>query len=228
MNAIRKKIIFGLGLFLAVAAFAGAPVRNGLVLYFPTVNLKVRDASNSKIYAVASSLMVSNSPSLVSMQQTHQLSYCAWIKPNSVAAFFPDLISKGGNSSGTFGGYEVTLDTSGDHDLVFASGNFVAASGGGLINNNLGQWIHVAFTIDTEAQTMQFYVNGQPVDTSILQGGYPDINFDLADNLYIGSREPAADPNRCNFDGQMRQVMLFNRALSADEIQTVFSKAAPK
>jgi len=230
MNPLRRKITFGFGLCLAAAAaIAAAPVRNGLVLYFPTVDLPVRDASGAKNNATASSLMVSNSPSLVSMQQTHQLTYCAWIKPNSVAAFFPDLISKGGNKpGGAFGGYEITLDTSADHDLVFESGNFDAYTGGGLINNNLGQWIHVAFTIDTVAQTVQFYVNGQAVGTSIETGSFSDVNFDLTNNLYIGSRDPAADPNRCNFDGQMRQVMLFNRALSADEVQTIFTKTALK
>jgi hypothetical protein len=216
-------------LFLTAAVFAAAPVRNGLVLYLSTVNLPARDLSGSKNNAVASSLMISNSPSLVSMQQTHQLTYCAWIKPNSVDAFFPDLISKGGNTpGGAYGGYEITLDTSGDHDLVFESGAFDAFTGGGLINNQLGQWIHIAFTIDTVAQSVQFYVNGQAVDTSIETGSYSDVNFDLPNNLYIGSRDPAADTDRCNFDGQMREVMLFNRALSADEIQKIFSQTTPK
>jgi Concanavalin A-like lectin/glucanases superfamily len=215
-------------IFAAATVFAGAPVRNGLVLYFPTVGTPVRDTSNSKNNATASSLMVSNSPSLVSMQQTHQLTYCAWINPSSIAAYFPDLISKGGNSPGpAYGGYEITLNVSADHDLVFEGGDFGAYTGGGLINNHLGEWIHVAFTIDTAAQTVQFYVNGQPVDTSVERGAFTDVNFDLPANLYVGCPDPAAHPNRCSFDGQMRQVMLFKRALSADEIQTIFSKTTP-
>jgi len=231
MNYLRKKIVLGLGLFLAAtAAFAGAPVKNGLVLYFPTVNARVKDFSGSKNTGQASALVVSNSPSLVSMAQTHQLTYCVWINPASIPSEFPVLLSKGGNQQpGAYGGYEFTLDVNGDHDVVFDSGAFYAQTVDvGLINTNLGQWIHVAFTIDTDAQTMQFYVNGQPVTTTIGSGTFADVNFDLPNNLYIAERDPAANGNRANFDGQMRQVMLFNRSLSADEIQTIVSKTTPK
>jgi hypothetical protein len=157
MNCLRKKFVLGCGLFLAVAAFAGAPVRNGLVLYFPTPNARVRDASNSKNNAEAQALVVSNSISLTSMQQTHQLTYCVWINPASIPGEFPDLLSKGGNSQpGAYGGYEFSLNANGDHDVLFFSGLFQSHAETTFINTNLGQWIHVAFTIDLDAQTEQF------------------------------------------------------------------------
>ncbi|HWC61631.1 MAG TPA: LamG domain-containing protein [Verrucomicrobiae bacterium] len=228
MKRLTQVIILAL-FFTAATVFAGAPVRNGLVLYFPTVAARVRDASNSKNNATANSLVVSNSPSLVSMQQTHQLSYCAWINPASIPSEFPVLLSKGGNSQpGAYGGYEFTLNANGDHDLLFQSGLLQAHAETQIINTNLGQWVHVAFTIDLDAQTMQFYVNGEPVNATIDQGTFADVNFDLPNNLYVAERDPAANGNRSNFDGQMREVMLFNRALSADEIQTIFTKTTPK
>jgi hypothetical protein len=230
MNHLRKKLVFSLAIFLtAAAAFAGAPVKDGLVLYFPTVDARVKDFSGSKNTAQASALVVSNSPSLVSMEQTHQLSYCAWINPASIPHEFPILLSKGGNSgAGDYGGYEFSLNANGNRDLIFCSGAFLCFANTDFITTNLNQWIHVAFTIDTTAQTFQFYVNGQPVDGGIDTGTFADVNFDLTNNLYIGETDPAANKNRANFDGKMRQVMLFNRALSADEIQTIILKTAPK
>ena len=97
-----------------------------------------------------------------------------------------------------------------------------------MINPNLGQWIHVAFAIDLDAQTAQFYVNGQPVGTHVASGNFTDVNFDVPNNLYVGVPDPGADQYRANFDGNMRELMLFNRALSADEVQAIFSKTAPK
>jgi hypothetical protein len=230
MNCLRKKCGLGLGLFLvAAAAFAGAPVRDGLVLYFPTVGMHVRDASGSKNNGTANTIVVSNSPSLVSMAQTHQLSYCVWINPASIPVEFPVLLSKGGNSgAGAYGGYEFSLNVNGDHDVLFFSGPFQAHAETQIINTNLGQWVHIAFTIDLDAQAMQFYINGQPVPVTIDTGTFADVNFDVPNNLYVAEPDPAANQNRSSFDGSMREVMLFNRALSADEVQKIFSKKVPK
>lgn len=230
MNTLLRKSILGLALYLSTAAaFAGAPVRKGLVLYFPAVNAVVKDASGSKNRGFSEFITVSNSTSLVSMAQTHQFSYCVWINPASIPSEFPELLSKGGNQQpNDFGGYEFLLNANGDHDLMFESGLFAAKTGPGLVNTNLGQWIHVAFTIDLDAQSVQFYVNGQPVDTTVDSGAFTDVNFDLPNNLYVGKPDPGASGNRARFDGQMRQLMLFNRALGANEIESIFSKTAPK
>jgi hypothetical protein len=226
VNYLRKKWVLGLGVFLVTAAaLAATAVRNGLVLYFPTVNLPVRDASGSKNNGTTTALVVSNSASLVSMAQTHQLSYCAWIKAASIPNEFPVLLSKGGNQlPGAYRGYEFILDSNHDHDLLFVSGPFQVYGQTLFITTNLGQWVHIAFTIDLDAQAMQFYVNGQPVAMTIETGTFADINFNAPNNLYVGSPDPAAHINRASFDGQMREVMLFNRALSPDEIQTIFSQ----
>jgi hypothetical protein len=216
-------------LLAATTVFAGAPVKNGLVLYFPTVSARVRDVSGAKNNGQTSTIVVSNSPSLVSMAQTHQLSYAVWINPASIPREFPVLLSKGGNESpGAFGGYEFILNSNGDRDLLFISGYFSANMGSGFINTNLGQWTHVAFTIDTDAQTVQFYVNGQPVNSIVSGGSFADVNFDLPNNLYVGAPDPAANQNRASFDGSMREVMLFNRALSTNEIHTIFTKTSPR
>jgi len=222
MNHLRKEFILGLGLFLmVVTTFAASPIRKGLVLYLPTVDMRIQSGRNAKHD------FIPNSPKLDSMAKTHQLSYCVWIKVKVIPSEFPVLLSKGGNNPpNAYGGYEFLLNSNGDSDLLFVSGRFQANTGGGLINSNLGQWIHVAFTIDLDAQTAQFYVDGQPVQTTIVSGTFADINFDLRNNLYVGVPDPGADSYRANFDGSMHEVMLFNRKLSADEIQTIFSETA--
>ena len=231
LSHLCKNVVFGLSLLLTVSTgFARPPQSSGLVLHFPTISGSVKDTSGEKNNGKAQSLVVSNSESLVSMQQTHQLTYCAWIKPNSISHEFPVLLSKGSNEQpGAYGGYEIALNDNGDHDLIFASGGYMAVTGGNWINNKIGQWIHVAFTIDTVAQTVQFYVNGLPTgDTTTYQGSFADINFNLPNDLYIAAPDPAANGNRAKFNGDMREVMLFNRALTAQEIHDIFSRTSPK
>jgi hypothetical protein len=77
----------------------------------------------------------------------------------------------------------------------------------------------VAFTIDDQTKTARFYVNGQPTNDEYKSGMSNDLNFDLPNNLYIGAPDPASNANRSRFDGEMRDLMLFNRALTAKEIQ---------
>jgi len=170
----------------------------------------------------SSMMMVSNSAALVSMQQTRQLTFEVWIKPNSLPHEFPVLLSKGGNQPGrAYGGYEFFLNSNGDHDISFISGACDIATynaNGRWINRHLGEWIHVAFTIDDRTKTAKFYVNGQPTNDEYNSGTGNDLNFDLPNNLYIGEPDPASNANRSRFDGEMRDLMLFNRALTAEEI----------
>ncbi|HWD90980.1 MAG TPA: LamG domain-containing protein [Verrucomicrobiae bacterium] len=222
-------------LSLLAAAVAKPPAsHDGLVLWFqngPSAGT-VKDSSGHRNDGKTTSLVVSNSASLVSMQDTHQLTLALWIKPNSIPHEFPVLISKGGNEwPGAYGGYELMLNWNGDNDIIFASGGFepyTAHAQGSLINNHLGEWIHVAFTLDTVAQAAQFYVNGQAVTNLAWTGDFSDVNFNVTNNLYIGAPDPAANANRAHFDGEMSEIMIFNRALSAGDIQSVYSLTKPE
>ncbi|HXT11093.1 MAG TPA: LamG domain-containing protein [Candidatus Angelobacter sp.] len=232
-----KRTLLTLSALLAVStAFAGGklPISSqGLVLWIQKVptGIKTRDLSGNKNNAQTTSLIVSNSPSLVSMQDTHQLTLAMWMKPNSIPDEFPVPISKGGyNTPGADGGYELNLNWNGDNDLIFLSGNYqaeTAGANGSLINNHLGEWIHVVVTVDTAAQVIQFYVNGQAYPNITSFGSLADVNFNVTNNLYIGEPDPAANVNRAPYDGEMQDVMVFNRTLSADEVQTLFTATTP-
>ena len=127
-----------------------------------------------------------------------------------------------------------TLNANGDNDIVFASGyTYIATqgAGGSLINNHLGEWIHVAFTINDKTKVAKFYVNGVDPNDEYDYGTYfnttNQVNFDLPNNLYLGKPDPAQNVNRSSFDGSMENVMIFNRALSPSEIQAVYSDTKP-
>jgi len=236
MLTTYKQNLIALSVFFAVsAAIAKPPVSSdGLVLWLrngPNV-YKVKDSSGQKNNGIATSIVISNSPSLVSMQGTRQLTLAVWIKPNSVNYEFPVLISKGGyNTPGANGGYEFTLNSNGDNDIMFFSGGYYAytrQANGSLINHHLGEWIHVAVVADASAQTIQFFVNGQLYTNTGTYGSLTDVNFNVSNNLYVGAGDPVADSSRTSFDGNIRQVMIFNRTLSADEIQKIVTSTKPK
>jgi hypothetical protein len=212
----------------------GQQLAKGLVLHFPlesTGQQKIRDFSGQHNNGNASTIIVSNSRSLVSMQQTRQITFAVWIKPKSIPRDFPVLLSKGGNEpGGAYGGYEFLLNATGDNDLVFASGASTITTrnaNGRWINNHLGEWIHVAFTMDDRTKAAMFYVNGQATDDVFNFGPSDDLNFDLPNNLYVGTPDPASNPNRAKFDGDMRHLMLFNRVLTASEIQKLSKSTKP-
>jgi Concanavalin A-like lectin/glucanases superfamily len=235
MFATHKRNLIALSVFFAISAAMAKPVSSaGLVLDFRTgaSSLKLRDSSPAKNSGHATAIVVPNSPSLVSMQDTRQFTLAVWIKPNSLPSEFPIVLSKGvHNTSGTNGGYELTLNANGDNDVVFFIGNFyayTAAANGSVINQHLGEWIHLAITVDANAQTVQIYVNGQPYANVATSGTLADVNFNVLNDLYIGKPDPASSSALSAFDGTIQQVMIYNRTLSADEIQRTFSSTKPK
>jgi hypothetical protein len=232
-NSIKAWLVC-LFLFPTALITFGQPPVPGLVLCFPQEVIgqqQIEDWSGCRNNGAPISVVVSDSPSLVSMQKTRQLTFAAWIKPNSIPREFPVILSKGGNQHpGAYGGYELLLNSNGDNDLVFESGNceiFTREANGRWINNHLGEWIHVAFVIDAKTKTAKFYVNGQPTNDEYNSGTYDNINFDLPNDLYIGAPDPASNANRTNFDGAIRELMLFNRALSAKEIREMYLLTKP-
>jgi hypothetical protein len=220
----------------ALLAFGQVPAssQHGLVLYFPLTSIsqeRIKDFSNQHNNGKATGIIVPNSPSLVSMQQTRQLTFSVWIKPNSIPSEFPVLLSKGGNQQANgYGGYEFLLNANGDNDLVFESGGCEIVThnaNGRWINNHIGEWIHVAFTINDQTKIAKFYVNGQPTNDEFNFGSSDDLNFNLSNDLYVGNPTPGSNANRTSFDGSMRELMLFNRALTDQEIQKIYQSTQP-
>ena len=222
-----SKALAVLGLALAFSLpVHGASSLKELVLYFPL--LQVQDYSREQNNAKLNAVIVSNSPSLESMQTTRQLTISVWIKPDSIPYEFPVIVSKGSSTQigENRGGYQLFLNSNGDNDIVFNSGDFQVTThnaNGKWINNHVSQWIHVAVTIDDQLQTAKIYVNGKPTNDEFIYGSMGSLKFDVPSNLYIGTSDPANTQNASDFDGDIRELMIFNRALTCAEIKRIYA-----
>ena len=147
---------------------------------------------------VGDNIMVPNSPSLVSVQKTGQLTLCAWIKPTSLPMEYPVVLTKGGNfPPHAHGGYEINLHGTKDHALFFISGDYGIIGFRGQehwIYKHLNEWMHLAVVVNKLAGTGKLYVNGERTDDFFLGRNSRDAHFDLANNLYLGAPDPEHHP----------------------------------
>jgi hypothetical protein len=79
----------------------------------------------------------------------------------------------------------------------------------------------VAGVYNATAQTLDIYVNGV-LDNGVLRGTVPSAQVLQNVNVNIGRRNGGY-----NFKGTIDEVRVYNRALSAAEIQTIMSTPLP-
>lgn len=88
-----------------------------------------------------------------------------------------------------------------------------------LIGNSghikLGEWAHAVARYD--GQKMELYLNGQLVGSAPASG---PIDTDSSIPVWIG-RNPSSDERGYYFDGRIDDLRIYDRALSAEEIQTL-------
>jgi hypothetical protein len=80
-----------------------------------------------------------------------------------------------------------------------------------------GNWYHVAGVYDAAARTLDIYVNGV-LDNGVISSPVPAAQFNAPFNVNIAQR--TGQPGLFNFLGRIDEVHIFNRALTATEIQT--------
>lgn len=111
-------------------------------------------------------------------------------------------------------GYEFLINS--DNTLGFAYGNSSSMNTGISAGTISANWHHVAVTFDET--DIRFYINGV-LDTTINNPG--NINYDTT-NFYIGNSPDAGEStrglDRFFFDGLIDEVMIWDVALTADEI----------
>jgi serine/threonine protein kinase len=157
-------------------------------------------------------VLVPDSPSL---RLTNELTIEAWINAHSLSDPVGGyaIVSKLGIASGD-NGYQLLLvgDTLqglfNSPGLSWPSQRIIS---GPLIRT--GAWYHVAFTYDQSA--MKLYCNGQVVATSDI-GAHP-IATSTSDLRISGADD------HCYFDGLIDEAAVYNRALSAAEVQAIFA-----
>lgn len=133
----------------------------------------------------------------------------AWIRPNTIGSF-DRIFAK--DSSGQ--AYQFLLDSGGLGFRVWVSGSARGNLSFGTVQTN--EWTHVAGTYD--GSDVKGYIDGTEFQLDTATGPMDDDNG----TLYIGQR----DVGSSLFDGVMSDLRIYNRALSASEIQTLYEWGA--
>jgi len=91
-----------------------------------------------------------------------------------------------------------------------------------------GEWKHVAVTANTTTGEVHLYLNGEPLAMQVV-GGSPTVSglFANVSHLFIGRRQgsdtPEGEALALHYKGLIDEVEVYNRALSATEIQAIFA-----
>ncbi|MEC8665802.1 MAG: LamG domain-containing protein, partial [Pseudomonadota bacterium] len=153
------------------------------------------------------------------------LSVCAWVKPDSYGGGgFGRIFSKANNLNTSF--YVENDSSAPDETLAFyvngASNLRVKGQDGWLASGFIGEWNHVCVSWDgvlDDATGVKLYRNATeaPSYGEQLNGALPRTS-DAAENGYIGNN----GVNSRDFDGMIDEVRVYNRVLSATEIQQLY------
>jgi hypothetical protein len=145
----------------------------------------------------------------------------AWIKPDSLSG--SHVVVSRWASSATADQY--LLMTTGNKVLV-AVGNGVGQSGMTSTGTlTAGQWSFVVGTFDVTSNAYKIYINGSADSASGGQTGTAGITSVLnsSPNAAIGVQE--LSPGGRWFEGNIDEVAIFNRALTASEVTSLYNAA---
>ena len=165
-----------------------------------------------------SALTYVNIPSTADLNITGAISLSIWIKPagwngNS------RVMEKGGDPNGTPGGADpqYTLASSGTSTLNFTLGGVGAVS---APIPSVGSWHHVAATWD--GATMKIYIDNVLAGSQAATGATGTTTLPLI----IGNKSTVSTNTGNVFNGLIDDARIYNRALTAAEIATVYNDAA--
>ena len=219
---------------IALAATIGKPPSNlGLVGYWPLNDgsgSKAGDASgngntgtvtgatwtagnrgNSLDFNGTDQHVIVNASSV--LNPTTSLTVSAWIKPDAVDNEWSPVVESGGNlNSGTgyfFGYYTAT------NSFVFevGDGSYDSVS----VTLPVGRWYHVVGTYSASGN-LYLYVNGAQVGThshTVASISYDSNPFTIGKLAYCCATGH-------HFDGQIDDVRIYNRALSATDVSALY------
>ncbi len=154
---------------------------------------------------------VPDSPSL----NPPYISIAGWIKADNFAEYGAPLAAKGTGAGGEV--WALDFDYGGVPRIYFfKTGDIVSTACWGNAPLTPGQWVHVAGTYD--GATERLYVNGVLVNACPAARGPLDANTHI---VSIGSRQSGSGAYDLNFAGDMDDVRIYPRALSALEIHAL-------
>lgn len=150
---------------------------------------------------------------------TSSFSICAWVKSAS-ASTGNGIVFKRGNGNNVAAGYGLDMPN-GTFQFHIADGtnyqNLIAGTSG---KYNDGKWHHVA-AVATRGADLKIYVDGQFIN-SAAETNVGNINSDTC--LAIGGLTLNGITCYSSFTGAIDEVMIFNKALTAAEVNKIYLK----
>ena len=168
---------------------------------------------NNFPYGTYTGIQIPDQPAYV---LTNSLSIEGWIRPRGDGYC---IFWRGDNRPGLD---PYVLSMQGNNNLRFyiedESGNsaFVGT------NINYNQWYHVAATWDGESGIMKLYINGQLASQTVT-AVRPFGDLIPGDSPGVGIGNLNDGQNNFPFTGDIDEISLYNRALSAAEIQAIYN-----
>lgn len=142
-----------------------------------------------------------------------------WVNPTDISYKQPLLGWSGGETAGVHlwlaPGQKPGLATL-NADIVDAGGaSHLLATGAGVVAANSFQ--HIALTYNETTGDALLYVNSRPVALQLMDSFKPNTRLDL----WLG-RHSAIDEGKTFFQGVLDEISVYNRALSAAEIESIY------
>lgn len=157
-------------------------------------------------------------PDRPAYELTHSLTIECWIRPRGHSAYV--IFFRGDHRPG-LDPYALSMD--GNQNLVFD----VCDSGGNdasvRVPVGLGGWIHVAGVLDDSTDTMSLYTNGVlAAETTTTVRPFGKLLEDQSPGVGIGNVNDGG--NNFPFAGEIEEVRLYDRALSENEVNTIYAE----
>jgi len=148
------------------------------------------------------------------------MTWSAWVKAAANPGDDGNIIAKSDATSGWQ--FKTSLDTGSQTFGIAVSGsaNDWTQRYSSTVRS-LNVWYHVAGVYNAAAQTLDFYVNGV-LNNGVLVGAIPASQLNSSANVNIGRRSDGL-----YFNGVIDEVRIYNRALTASEIQSDMNTPLP-
>lgn len=150
-------------------------------------------------------------------EENDSFAVSAWVKTNSSNANHRIIVSNQSNIS-TVAGFSLFKRTSnGLAGIRIADGDSSAEVLSSITWNN--EWSHLVGVVDRNLEMITLYINGEPVGTTTISENVNSIGTNTP--LTIGARNSGS----YNWEGDIDEVRIYNRALSADEVKKLYTWA---
>lgn len=185
-----------------------------------------------------------------SVQNSTDISFSLWIQPMNIADFYPAIFSRvlygfnSGNQVVKVGNYQMYLSPNGNNKFEIIMEYHFGGDGSGAytvvgdLNSQTttldpAEWAHIVTTI--EGTTAKMYINGVLEHTVTftspivaIQAPDPQSGYDLVGDLVMGTSTQVnvsngIVSNYLNFTGFIDDFFIYNRALTQEEITTIYN-----